>query len=261
MIPEVMARTFLHELTLALERSGFTPPGEGEARIVLFDSAPWIGLCADAEALLDARERARAQRFRHVRDHDTYVLAHAGWRAALGITLGMDAADVPLASTTSGQPLLPDTAYATSLSHSDSHVAMAIAKANTVGVDIERYPPRHSLHGLMDVLCAPVEAAALLALPAAAQTLSLLQLWTRKEALLKAFGVGLREAPAAVVADLDRVVEPPASAAGASACCVYQLELPSHLAGALAAPTSITRYSVHWLGLSDGGVHSRDITA
>ena len=253
MIPEVMVRSFLHEMKLALERSGFKPPGEGEARVVLFDSAPWAGLCVDAQELLDAGERGRALRFRHAHNHNTYVLAHAGWRAALGMTLGMDAADVPLSSTANGQPQLPDTVYATSLSHSDSHVAMAIAKAKTVGVDIERYPPRHALHGLVDVLCAPAEAAALLALPAAAQTLALLQLWTRKEALLKAFGVGLREAPAAVVADLDRVVEPPASAAGVSACCVHQLELPSHLAGALAAPTSITRYSVHWLTPSDGG--------
>ena len=261
MIHQAMARPFLDELRLALERSGFTPPGEGEARVVLFDSAPWVSHCANAEGLLDARERERAQRFRHGHDRDTYVLAHAAWRVVLGVSLGMDAASVPLTSTPNGQPLLPNTPYATSLSHSNSHVAIAIAKAQTVGVDIERFPPRNPMHGLMDVICAAAEAAVIEALPEAARTPALLRLWTRKEALLKAFGVGLREAPSAIVADIDHAIAPPASASGAPECRVYQLDLPSQLVGALAAPVCVTRHSLHWLGLSDGDERSRNVIA
>lgn len=250
---EAVARPFLRKATQALEHTGFTPPGDGEARVVLFDSAPWISLCADAETLLGSHERERAQRFRHTRDRETYVLAHACWRAVLGVVLDRDAASVPLASSPHGQPQLPGTAYATSLSHSDSHVAIAVARALVVGVDIERFPPRHLLHGLLDVLCSAAEAVAIEALPAAMQTSALLALWTRKEALLKAFGVGLREAPAAIVADVDRAIEPPASAADAPACHVFQLELPPQLIGALALPIAVTRHSVHWLDSPHGG--------
>lgn len=247
---EVVAQSFLHQTKLALERSGFTPPGAGEARVVVFDSAAWTSLCADAEALLDSYERERARRFHRAHDRDTYVIAHACWRVVLGAALKMDPASVPLTSSASGQPQLPDTAYATSLSHSDSHVAIALARAKTVGVDIERSPPRNTLHGLVDALCAPSEAAAIETLPVPARTEALLALWTRKEALLKAFGIGLREAPTSIVADADRVIQPPASAPDAPACRVSQLDLPPQLVGALATPASITRHSVHWLVLS-----------
>lgn len=255
------ARPFLQQARLALARSGFAPPEAGEARVVLFDSAPWAALCADAENLLDSREHERARRFRHARDRDTYVLAHACWRVALGLTLATDAANVPLVSSESGQPQLPDTGYATSLSHSDSHVAIAIAKANAVGVDIERSPPRNALHDLIDVLCAPVEAAALETLPIAARTPALLALWTRKEALLKAFGIGLRETPASIVADVERSIEPPASAPDAPACRVYQLDLPTPWVGALATSLAITRHSLHWLDLSGCGERSSNAIA
>jgi 4'-phosphopantetheinyl transferase len=244
---ETTAHPFVGDVTLALELSGFTQPKASEARVVLFDSARWLYGCAEANALLCPREHKRAQRFHHRHHHDTYVLAHACWRVVLGAVLGVDARDVPLVNAASGQPMLPGTSYATSLSHSGTHVAIAIAMDQTVGVDIERSPPRNGLQGLVDVLCSPSEATAINALPLVARGPALLAMWTRKEALLKAFGVGLRETPTAIVADTTLVIEPPPSAAGAPACRVRPLDLPQHLVGALATPVSVTTHSLHWL--------------
>lgn len=244
---ETMPQPFAREATTALQATGFVRPGDNEARIIQFDSAPWWPLFQQAVQLLPEHEVARAHRFHHARDRNTYAIAHAFWRVALGLTLDCAADAVPLGRGTHGQPLLPGTPFATSLSHSGSQVAIAIANAQTVGVDIEQLPPRASLRELIALLCTPAEAHALEALPETARTPALLALWTRKEALLKAFGVGLRVAPSTIDAALGCTIEPPAAAADAPACRLYPLELSFSLTGALAAPPSITHIQMHTL--------------
>ena len=160
--------------------------------------------------------------------------------------LNLDTADVPLNSTSNGQPQLPGTGYATSLSHSGDQVAIAIGRALAIGVDIEQSPPRAGLRDLAAMLCTPDEAAALAQLPHFQREPALLALWTRKEALLKAFGVGLREAPASIAVDVGQLIAPPPSAPDAPACRVHALALAPGLVGALAAPASITDIAVHW---------------
>jgi 4'-phosphopantetheinyl transferase len=220
-------------------------PEAGEARILAFDSRIWACHARQAERLLDDGERRRAARFRFDRDREAYVLAHALWRVALGSCLDVGAADVPLASTSSGQPSLPGTGLATSLSHSGSWTAIAVAGAVTLGVDIERSASRMALGDLLSTICTPAEAANLEQLSGVTREQALLVLWTRKEALLKAFGVGLAEAPATLPAEPGVSVAPPASASALPPCRVRDLELPAGLVGALAAPAGVTRCRVH----------------
>ena len=54
---------------------------------------------------------------------------------------------------------MPGTGLVTSLSHSGTMVAVAIAQGAAVGVDIEGFPPRTNLHDIAGVLCTPAEAA------------------------------------------------------------------------------------------------------
>lgn len=224
----------------------------GTALVLLFDSTLWWHFYSNALPLLPVVEQARAQRFRQAQHRETYVLAHALWRLALATLLDLDATDVPLASTPDGQPQLPGTIYATSLSHSGNHVAIAIGAVPTIGVDIEQSPPRAGLRDLAAMLCTRGEAEALELLPLAQREPALLALWTRKEALLKAFGVGLREAPASFAADPGQLIAPPPSAATAPVCRVHTLTLGPRLVGALAAPSEITRVAMHWLAPPPG---------
>ncbi len=247
-MPATLSQLFTHSARAALDRCGLKPCAAGEACVVLFDSAPWSHFSEEACALLDQRERERAARFRHARDRDTYVLAHAMWRHVLGLTLGLDAARVPLSMSQSGQPILADTACATSLSHSGTQVAIAITDAATIGVDIELAPPHATLRDLADVLCSADEAAHLALLPPAEHEAWLLGLWTRKEALLKAFGIGLKESPSSMSLSGTSVVAPPASAGNAPACRVHLLPLPIGLVGAWAAPVNVARCSSYVLG-------------
>jgi len=244
----VSPRDFTQAAWRALAHGSFTDPAAGEACVLLCDSIAWTTYLASAERLLDAGEQARAARFRFEHDRVTYVLAHALWRTALGICLGMEATRVPLGSTPAGQPRLHGTRYATSLSHSGSWVAIAICADVTVGVDIERSPARMALDELMPLICTPAEMADLARLPTQARETGLLKLWTRKEALLKAFGVGLNEDPALMSAMSGGLVTPPSSVPDQPSCRALGLEpLPDGLVGALAAPATIVTSRLHWL--------------
>lgn len=227
--------------------AGFAAPRPGEACVLVCDSSAWTGHIAAAENLLDAGERRRAERFRFERDYTVYVLAHALWRVALGACLGTEARHVRLESTSSGQPHLPGTGWATSLSHGGPSVAIAITRAATIGVDIERSPSRMSLEELMPVVCTADEMAVMEQLPAAVREAALLALWTRKEALLKAFGVGLMEAPARLSALSAECVAPPASAPVQVACRALPLESLPGLVGTVALPGAVAAVRVHWL--------------
>jgi len=225
----------------ALVATGLQPPRTDEVRLVLVDTAEWQAWLPMASGLLQPSERERAARFRFEPDRASYVLAHALWRIALSHCLGVDVPTVPLHSTPAGQPCLPGTPLATSLSHSGTAVLIGVGCVAALGVDIERSPPRTALAALIPTLCTPGEAALLRALPAPALEPALLQLWTRKEALLKAFGIGLVQEPAAIAVPAGAPVAPPAGVA-APACRAHDLHLPAGRVGAWAAPAPA------WLG-------------
>ena len=216
--------------------------------MLLCDSTAWTTHAVSAEGLLDAGERVRAARFHFEHDRITYVTAHALWRTALGFCLGVDATLVRLGSTSAGQPRLHGTGYATSLSHSGPWIAIAICAGVTVGVDIERSPSRMALDMLMPLMCTPAEIVDMERLSTQARETALLTLWTRKEALLKAFGVGLTEDPAQLSAMNDELVMPPSSVTDQVPCRVRDVEsLPNGLVGALAAPASVVTTRLHRL--------------
>lgn len=77
------------------------------------------------------------------------------------------------------------------LSHSGPYVLLAFARGQALGVDVERRRRRLSLLALARRFFAAEEAEALAALPEPDRPACFLQLWTRKEAVLKALGEGL----------------------------------------------------------------------
>jgi Phosphopantetheinyl transferase len=243
---------FARTVRSAFVRGDFSAPGMGEARVLVFDSSAWMAHAEAAERMLGVDEHRRAARFRFEPDRTTYILAHALWRMALGVCLGVEATEVPLVSTPSGQPRLAGERLATSLSHSGGWVAITACTAATVGIDIELSPSRVVLDDLLATICTPDEAAEMRKLSALEREPALLALWTRKEALLKAFGVGLAEVPASLSVALPGFVAPPKVACGMPPCEVRDLDLPAGLVGALAAPAGVERYRLHLLGETHG---------
>jgi len=97
--------------------------------------------------------------------------------------------EVAVAHDASGAPFLPDCPHLyVSVSHCAKAVAAAVCGGKRVGIDVESR--RRISDGLMARVCSPAEQTAIHASPD--PTMAFLQLWTRKEAVLKMRGMGIR---------------------------------------------------------------------
>lgn len=145
--------------------------------------------------MLDEHERARLAAFRRPADAARYLAAHALVRITLAERLGIAPAAIVLDRTCRcgkphGKPRLAlphaDAAHF-SLTHSGERVGVALSGAGPVGLDVEQLRELTDLEALAAHALSPTE----LRRPPPLDAGSFLQLWTRKEALLKATGEGL----------------------------------------------------------------------
>lgn len=143
-------------------------------------------------AFTSAAEQERAARFRRPVDGERYLAAHAAVRHVLSRYLGCSPRDVPFAVAGRGKPRVPGSEFEFNLSHSASLALIAVARGRQVGVDVERQRPLSDVDGLAERVCTHEERVWLAATPSTEREGAFLALWTRKEALAKMTGDGLR---------------------------------------------------------------------
>jgi 4'-phosphopantetheinyl transferase len=169
---------------------------DGGTPVLGFDVHVWrIALDAPISPLgltaLSPAESTRGGRFVFERDRRRHLAAHAALRRVLSVYSGQAPGELVLRETPEGKPFLADGTLAFNLSHSGELALVAVAAAGQVGVDIELVASRSDEMAIARSLFAPGEIAQLESLPLDARRLMFYRLWTCREALLKAVGVGL----------------------------------------------------------------------
>lgn len=181
----------------------------GCARVTVAAADDWLAWQDDAWALLDQHERARASRQRLPHERTRRALAYALHRMFLADALDCEPAQVPLGRDANGCPRLAGDVAWTSLSHADGLLAFAVCGASPVGVDVEPASRRPAMEGIAGSICHANERALLASLPGMSRAALLLELWVRKEAVLKAAGVGLEVPMTSFVAPRSAPVQVP----------------------------------------------------
>lgn len=148
-------------------------------------------------ALLDDHERRRHRSLHQSIDRDRFMVAHALLRLTIAEVAGMRARDIELTascrqcgSVEHGRPVVTNAAYDVSLTRSGRWVAVAVSTAGPVGIDVERNGST-AFDGYPDVALAPGETAS--------TVLDRGIVWARKEAILKAIGLGLAVPPSTLM--------------------------------------------------------------
>lgn len=114
-------------------------------------------------------------------------------RAILARHLGCAPTQVPLATTAAGKPYIANDPMAFNLSHSDAWLAVALAPAGSLGVDLEIPRKTRNLAEIARQYFHPDETEYLLGLEGEAQSHAFYRYWTLKEAYFKARGTGIAE--------------------------------------------------------------------
>lgn len=145
--------------------------------------------------LLNVDETQRAARFHFAADQRRYLVGRGLLRLLLGHYLAVEPAALAFAYNAYGKPYVATTmgapAVQFNLSHSGEMVFYAIARNYPLGVDVERVRPEMDWAALAQHVFSPVEQRTLATLPAPEQLPAFFRGWTRKEAFIKARGVGL----------------------------------------------------------------------
>lgn len=143
--------------------------------------------------ILAPAERASAERLRFERHRHHYVAAHALKRLMLSAFKGLPTSAWDFSLGPHGKPVLrsfPSLHF--NLSHCDGLVACALSGIVEVGLDVERVV-REAPLDLAGRYFAPEEEQWLTGLPPPLRNRGFFQLWTMKEAFIKATGDGLSQ--------------------------------------------------------------------
>ncbi len=143
---------------------------------------------------LSSEELAQAGRFRFERHRRRFVARRFGLRSVLGGYLGIAPEDVQYRPGVWGKLDLQNrqnTSLSFNSSHSENRALVAIAAGGRVGVDIERMREMADYEAIAQRFFSAREQDAVRSLDPEQRVLGFFQCWTRKEAFVKALGLGL----------------------------------------------------------------------
>ena len=157
-------------------------------------NAPLSDIAA-LKRLLSDEEVARAERFYFEKGRHGYIVTHGILRILLGSYLDVDPRQLRFQTNTYGKPFLENTAHNTrlhfNLSHAHELVVYAFTSIGEVGIDVEYTRTNVEYEALAKHFFSPYECAMLHDLPESMKREAFFNCWTRKEAYIKARGMGL----------------------------------------------------------------------
>jgi len=156
-------------------------------------------LARQFEAMLSAEEQQRYQRFLFAADRRRFLLTRAAIRILLSrYDIRQQPGSWCFGRNQHGRPeLLQEPAHhlttlSFNISHSDGVIVIALVADGQTGVDIESINIKRRSVDLAQRYFSPAEYSAMLKLPRNEQEQRFFDLWTLKEAFVKACGAGLK---------------------------------------------------------------------
>jgi 4'-phosphopantetheinyl transferase len=148
---------------------------------------------ADAMRLLDASERSRMLRYARPQDRHRFAVTRATLKSLLAQAASIaDPSAVRFTSSPHGRPQWPDGGLHFNAAHSGGVACIAISNERPVGIDVELRRDI-DVELLADSVLTKHERDTMRRLPRNQQIDVFHDYWVRKEAALKALGVGIGE--------------------------------------------------------------------
>ena len=145
------------------------------------------------KAILSPLERERAAAFTVPEARARYIQTRFALRRILGGLLDLSPAAVEIGGAPGGKPILigavsTERKMEFNHTHTDGLALIAVAVGTPVGIDVEKLGRRADFNAIAVRFFSEAEQELLLGFPGEE---TFLGIWTRKEAVLKAFGSGL----------------------------------------------------------------------
>ncbi|HWD94265.1 MAG TPA: 4'-phosphopantetheinyl transferase superfamily protein [Verrucomicrobiae bacterium] len=175
--------------------SGTAPLADNEVHVWATTLAVPARVLEEFAAILSPDEIDRAHKFKFEKHRNRYIAGRGALRKILGKYLRGDAAAARFVYSANGKPALAgDFAGAGlhfNLAHTEDLALVAVTRIGVVGVDVECVRPVKEMDALVARFFSPRENEAFQKVADEIKPAAFFNLWTRKEALLKATGEGI----------------------------------------------------------------------
>lgn len=141
------------------------------------------------EAILSAEELALAKRLVRPADQERYIFSRVMLRRVLSHYLSILPEKIEFGVGEHGKPFVHNTTVQFNLSHSNNCVLIAVTPVHPIGVDVEYVRPKQDYFALAKRFFSQAEFMAIQSSDKPVE--AFYRCWTRKEAFLKATGLGL----------------------------------------------------------------------
>ena len=146
-------------------------------------------------ATLSPDEMARANKFKFAKHRNRFIAGRGALRAILGQYLSVGPAGLRFAYSANGKPDFAEDFAGSGIHFNLAHTAdlamIAITRIGEIGVDVEGVRPVKNVDELVGRFFSPRESELFQKVPDEQKPVAFFNLWTRKEALLKATGEGI----------------------------------------------------------------------
>lgn len=143
------------------------------------------------KSVLSLEEQKRAAAFLQEKERILFISSRGVLRFLLGQYLERAPHELLFSYGAHGKPFIAESSISFNVSHTGSYILLLFAKRHAVGVDIEQIKTGLPFDRIMNRYFSEQERLAIKAFPQDEQLKAFFQLWTRKEAYLKALGTGL----------------------------------------------------------------------
>jgi 4'-phosphopantetheinyl transferase len=194
----------------------------------------------EVERVLSPDERERAGRFCFDHLRHSFILARAGLRALVGAYLRVAPEDIRFRCGPMGKLALGrNDTLQFNLSHSHGLASFAFTLGCQIGIDVEWIRPLADFEDIAHRFFNAAEVTDMLSVPESDRRRAFFRCWTRKEAYVKAIGVGLSTPldqfrVTFLPAEAPRIIQSNGDPEVGSSWSLHDLMLPPDYAGALA---------------------------
>lgn len=231
--------------------------GENDVQVWIFPLDASLPVLNHFKEILSSDEKARAARFGTELLQNHFVAGRGTLRTILARYLAGKPEDLKFVYGPAGKPVLAEASANNglnfNLAHSGSLAAVAVTRGRLIGVDIEKIRPLADAEQLVARFFSANERAVFQGLPPGEKTAAFYNLWTRKEAWLKATGEGIGHLLDQVEVSfipgkpVQFVRLPQTSPDAAGQWSLHDLSLPPGYAGAVTIPAPDCRLSCRHL--------------
>jgi len=142
-------------------------------------------------SLLSKKEKIQSQKFFTVNLSNKYIVTRAILRSILAKHLKIVPQDIEFVKNSYGKPFVRGVKIEFNMSHSHDFACYAIGADFSIGIDIEFYNKEKNIFNIAESVFNANELEFFLDLPSIERQEFFFTTWTKKEAVIKAMGLGL----------------------------------------------------------------------